>query len=84
MSVTLPGDAMFDATHHLFVTLSVRQATVHADDGYVLLKIYNGTPVPIQKMGMANVTNFAYNPTTKVLTFTSPSYASCNVIGGVQ
>ena len=81
MTITLPESALFDNVHSLFIICSIRQATGHGDDGYAALKLNSGTVVAMQKMVMTNCTNFAYDATTRNLTFTAPSYMTCCVFG---
>jgi len=83
MSVTLPVGAKFDSTHNLFVTCAFRGANSIGAEGFALLKNYNNVVYEVQKLGMTNATNYAYDSTTRTLTFTTSSYISCLVIGGM-
>lgn len=82
MNILLPVGAMFDGNHPIFVILSYRSNTAVSAEGYCVLKLQETTVYVVQKTGMSNATDFAYNSTTRILSFTTSSYMSCVVMGG--
>lgn len=81
MSVVLPEGAKFDALHPLLVMCAYRGSQTVSAEGCAVVKVYNNVLSAVQKLGMSNAADFAYNSTTRTLSFTTSAYMSCVVIG---
>ena len=81
MSVTLPEDALFNTDHPIFVMVNYRGSSSVSAEGFAVLKYYSGAVYTIQKTGMSNAADFAYDINTRVLTFTTSAAMNCVVMG---